>query len=104
MLRAWSPFLLCLLCLVACQGRATPTAEEQHLLERLTRDPNVRVTAIERDDDRFLVVTTRQGDAVATYIFKPDVPGEKRLNIHRIGGASRLETGPGLRPEPWRKR
>jgi hypothetical protein len=96
--------LACLLCCTACQERTATSAEEQHLLERLTRDPNVRVTAIDRNDDRHLVVTTRQGDVISTYIFKPDVPGEKRLNIHRLSGSSRLDIATGAPPAPWRTR
>lgn len=104
MLRIWPLFLCCLLALVACQERVTPSAEEQYLLERLTRDPNVRVMSIERDDDKFLRVTTRQGNGVETYVFKPDVPGEKRLNIHHLAGSSRLEVSTEPAPGPWRKR
>lgn len=87
---------------VGCGERTNISAEESHLLERLTRDPNVEILAYSRDDDKFLVVSTRQGDAVAQYVFKPDVPGEKTLNIHRVSGDSALEVGPGNPPAPRR--
>ncbi len=68
------------------------TAEEQVLMARLTRDPYVVVDTWQRDDDGYLVVTTKQGAATSRYIFKPERPGERRLTIHHIEDVSRLDT------------
>lgn len=93
------PFLvLSVFCACGCQPRTTLTADEEHLLERLTRDPNVLIVSVERNDDRHLVVLTQQGELIARYILKPDVPGEKTLNIHSVSGSSRLDETPGDPP------
>jgi hypothetical protein len=102
--RVCTIMVACLLCLAGCQGRTQPTAEEQHLLERLTRDPGVSISSYERDGDGHLVVATQQGDCRMTYIFKPDTPGGATLNVHCINGSSRLETAPGDPPRPLRVR
>jgi hypothetical protein len=82
------------------------TAEEQVLMARLTRDPFVIIESWQRDDDGYVVVTTTQGSATSRYVFKPDRPGERALNIHHIEDVSRLDSpDPGQRgtgPQPNR--
>jgi YD repeat-containing protein len=98
------PLVLAFALLTACQERVTTTAEEDHLLERLSRDPGMQIAALERDADGFLIVTTIQGNVTAKYVFKPDVAGEKRLNIHRIASATSLDESAGSPPAPLRVR
>jgi hypothetical protein len=80
------------------------TAEEEILMARLTRDPGVVVVSWNRNPERFVEVITSQGRLQERYIFKPDRPGERALNIHHIDDTSRLDTGvseyPGNGPVP----
>jgi hypothetical protein len=76
------------------QDNRPPTAEEQALLTRLSRDPAVVVQARERNQDGYLVVTTRQGAITVRYVFAPDRFGEKTLNLHRVDDSYRLKEGP----------
>ncbi|MBA3709245.1 MAG: hypothetical protein H0W83_10555 [Planctomycetes bacterium] len=75
--------------------------EERVLLARLTRDPFIQVTDLHRNDDEQLEVTTRQGDAIARYLFAPDDPAMKELKIRRIVEQFELKTAPSdPPPEP----
>jgi hypothetical protein len=86
------------------RGDLQLTAEEEVLMARLTRDPGVVVKSWSRNPDRYIEVITTQGRMQERYIFKPDRPGERALNLHHIDDTSRLETQvseyPGNGPVP----
>lgn len=83
-----------------------PTAEEEVLFSRLTRDPFMVIESWERDDNKHLVVTTRQGHERYRYVFKPAQIDEKKLGIHLIDDRSVLVVGEsdqlGTGPQPTR--
>jgi len=103
MARRASPWLagLILLAATGCRSHdrvvhpvdAEPNAEEQVLLQRLTRDPSLIVETYERDSKGQLLVTTIQGSTRIRYLFTPEGPGVKTLNLHRIDDRSRLVEG-----------
>jgi hypothetical protein len=109
-LRLRCPALLAaaLLLTIGCGEQARDdhqlTAEEEVLVARLTRDPGVVVVSWSRNPDRYVEVITSQGRMQERYIFKPDRPGERVLNIHHIDDTSRLDTQvseyPGNGPVP----
>lgn len=72
----------------ACDPRDPESArlsdEERALIERIERDPFVRVIDRQRRDDGYLVVTTQQGDTRARYLLAPDSPASKVLKIRRM--------------------
>ncbi len=80
------------------------TSEEEILMARLTRDPGVVVVSWSRNPERYVEVITSQGRMQERYIFKPDRPGERVLNLHHIDDTSRLDTRvseyPGNGPVP----
>jgi hypothetical protein len=105
---AWAALALALLLAPGCGEEARSdhqlTAEEEILMARLTRDPGVVVVSWSRNPERLVEVITSQGRMQERYIFKPDRPGERVLNIHHIDDTSKIETGvaeyPGNGPFP----
>jgi hypothetical protein len=101
-------FALALLLATGCDEQARTdhqlTAEEEILMARLTRDPGVVVVSWSRNPERYIEVITSQGRLQERYIFKPDRPGERVLNVHHIDDTSKLETAvseyPGNGPVP----
>jgi hypothetical protein len=89
---------LTLLALVGCNPRdaesARTTEEERKLIERIQRDPFIRVVDQKRNDDGYLVVTTKQGATRVRYLLAPDTPASKELKIRRIVEDFALTTGP----------
>ncbi len=85
-------FLLGVGCAEQTRSDHQLTAEEEVLLARLTRDSGVVVVSWSRNPDSYVEVLTNQGNLRERYIFKPDRPGERVLNIHHIDDAARLET------------
>jgi hypothetical protein len=79
---------LTLLALAGCNPRdaesARTTEDERRLIERLQRDPFIRVVDRKRTDDGYLVVTTQQGATHVRYLLAPDTPASKELKIRRI--------------------
>jgi len=106
--RPWALLAVALLMTVGCgeqaRGDLQLTAEEEVLLARLTRDNGVVVVSWSRNPERYVEVLTNQGRMQERYIFKPDRPGERALNIHHIDDTSRLDTQvseyPGNGPVP----
>lgn len=94
--RVWLPLASLLLLATSCFEEPRPalelTAEEQVLMARLNRDPGVIIESWSRNADSFVEVTTSQGNMKERYVFKPDRPGERALNVHHIDDTSRLET------------
>ena len=97
---------LCALALVGCDPRDAEssriTADENALIDRLTRDPFIVVIDRRRNEDGYLVVSTQQGNTRVRYLFAPDSPASKELKIRRIvedftmkvGTSDGLGTGP----------
>jgi hypothetical protein len=79
---------LTVLTLAGCNPRDTESArtteEERKLIERIERDPFIRVIDRRRNDDGYLVVTTQQGATRVRYLLAPDTPASKELKIRRI--------------------
>ncbi len=108
-MRAPALFLVIIL-LAACTGRhaviPAPTAEEQRLITYLTRDPYLAIVTAVRDQDGYLLLTTRQGDHLARYSLSPEPAGGKALHLHRLVEDLSLDTieppQPGTGPEPRR--
>jgi hypothetical protein len=77
-----------LMALCACDVRDTetkpPSVEENALIDRLCRDSFVVLIDQERNDDGYLVLTTRQGEATVRYLLAPDGPESKQLKIRRM--------------------
>jgi hypothetical protein len=105
---SWAAIAVALLLTVSCDDQARDvhqlTAEEEVLMARLTRDPGVVVVSWSRNPESFVEVITNQGRMQERYIFKPDRPGERALNIHHIDDTSKLDTRvseyPGNGPVP----
>jgi hypothetical protein len=104
---AWALLAIALLLGASCdQARSDLqlTSEEEILMARLTRDAGVVVVSWSRNPERFVEVITNQGRMQERYIFKPDRPGERVLNIHHIDDTSKLDTRvsdyPGNGPVP----
>jgi hypothetical protein len=103
--------LLTALALAGCKAREQDpesthvTAEEQVLLDRLTRDPFIIISDRRRGDDGYLVVTTHQGKTRVRYLLAPDGPALKQLKVRRmveefelrVSEPDRLGTGPAPR-------
>jgi hypothetical protein len=79
-------------CLEESRAQHELTAEEQVLMARLTRDPGVIIESWSRNGDQYVEVITTQGAMKERYVFKPDRPGERALNVHHIDDTSRLDS------------
>ncbi len=87
--------LLPLLLLAGCAADRTPptpTANEQRLIEHISRDPFVVIERLERDESGRLVVATTQGSVVRRYRLEADVGQGGRLRIHRLQDEAILST------------
>jgi hypothetical protein len=78
------------------------SAQEQVLLDRLSRDPLLEIVDTKRNDDGYLVVSTRQGDIEAQYLLAPDGPASKQITIRRMDPGFWIESAvsptPGVGP------
>ena len=94
---AWPVLALAIMlpfgCLEEARGEHELRAEEQIMMARLNRDPMVLIESWSRNPDGYVVVITNQGNKKERYIFKPDRPGERTLNVHHIDDTSQLESG-----------
>jgi hypothetical protein len=86
-----------------CAARAgadpdAPTDEEKVLLDRLARDNFVHITDLLRNDEGYLVVTTRQGDTYVRYLLSPANEATRQLTIHRLVETLEVVEGPDAGP------
>ena len=86
---------VCLFMIVGCaRSAARPvvlTAEEHVLMTQLTRDPFVISESMIREEDGFVTVRTRQGNAVAFYRLMPANDAKTELSIRRLDEQLRLQ-------------